>query len=61
MQKNTPGKLSPAARKGKWEINNRDHRKLLVVDGKVAFTGGINISSTYANSSFFGSGIPGSP
>jgi cardiolipin synthase len=47
--------VNPAARIGKWEINNRDHRKLLVVDGKVAFTGGINISSTYANSSFFGS------
>jgi len=45
--------VNPAARKGKWEINNRDHRKLMVVDGKVAFTGGINISSTYANSSFF--------
>jgi cardiolipin synthase len=25
----------------------------MVVDGKMAFTGGINISSTYANSSFF--------
>jgi cardiolipin synthase A/B len=47
--------VNPAARKGKWELNNRDHRKLLVVDGKVAFTGGINISSDYANSSFFGS------
>jgi cardiolipin synthase len=48
--------LNPAARKTKfWEINNRDHRKLMVVDGKIAFTGGINISSTYANSSFFGS------
>jgi cardiolipin synthase len=45
--------VNPAARKGKWEINNRDHRKLMVVDGRVAFTGGINISSTYANSSFF--------
>lgn len=45
--------VNPAARKGKWELNNRDHRKLMVVDGKVAFTGGINISSTYANSSFF--------
>jgi cardiolipin synthase len=45
--------VNPAARTGKWEINNRDHRKLMVVDGKVAFTGGINISSTYANSSFF--------
>ncbi|MES3024471.1 MAG: cardiolipin synthase [Pseudomonadota bacterium] len=45
--------VNPAERKGKWELNNRDHRKLMVVDGKVAFTGGINISSTYANSSFF--------
>lgn len=48
--------VNPAARQGKWELNNRDHRKLMVVDGKVAFTGGINISSTYANSSFFRSG-----
>lgn len=45
--------VNPAARVGKWELNNRDHRKLMVVDGKVAFTGGINISKTYANSSFF--------
>jgi cardiolipin synthase len=47
--------VNPAKATGKWEINNRDHRKLMVVDGKVAFTGGINISSDYANSSFFGS------
>jgi cardiolipin synthase len=33
-------------------INNRDHRKILVVDGRVAFTGGINISDAYASSSF---------
>jgi len=45
--------VNPAKAKGKWELNNRDHRKLMVVDGKVAFTGGINISGTYANSSFF--------
>ena len=45
--------VNPAKRVGKWELNNRDHRKLMVVDGKIAFTGGINISSTYANSSFF--------
>jgi cardiolipin synthase len=44
--------VNPAA-PGKWDLNNRDHRKLMVVDGKIAFTGGINISSTYANSSFF--------
>lgn len=29
--------------------NNRDHRKILVVDGKVAFTGGINLSDEYIN------------
>jgi cardiolipin synthase len=45
--------VNPAARVGKWELNNRDHRKLMVVDGKIGFTGGINISSTYANSSLF--------
>ncbi|MEJ7807764.1 MAG: cardiolipin synthase [Telluria sp.] len=45
--------INPAKRIGKWELNNRDHRKLMVVDGTVAFTGGINISSTYANSSLF--------
>jgi cardiolipin synthase len=36
-----------------WKVNNRDHRKMLIVDGKVGFTGGINISATYAKSSPF--------
>ncbi len=27
--------------------NNRDHRKILVVDGEVAFTGGVNIADEY--------------
>lgn len=45
--------VNPAKAKGNWSINNRDHRKLMVVDGRVAFTGGINISSDYANSSLF--------
>jgi cardiolipin synthase A/B len=36
----------------KWRINNRDHRKLLIVDGKTAFVGGINISGVYSTSSF---------
>lgn len=39
------------ARKG-WELNQRDHRKLLIVDGRVVFLGGINISSVYSSSSF---------
>lgn len=29
--------------------NNRDHRKILVVDGKVGFTGGVNIGDEYIN------------
>lgn len=28
-------------------MNNRDHRKILVVDGKVAFTGGFNLADEY--------------
>jgi cardiolipin synthase len=45
--------VNPVKLIGPWEPNNRDHRKILVVDGVVAFTGGVNISSTYANSSLF--------
>ena len=30
-------------------LNNRDHRKIAVIDGKVAFTGGINIADEYIN------------
>ena len=29
--------------------NNRDHRKITVVDGKVGFTGGLNLSDRYMN------------
>ncbi len=35
-----------------WRPNHRDHRKLLVVDNEVAFTGGLNISRVYASGSF---------
>lgn len=48
--------VNPLKAESGWEINNRGHRKLLVVDGRVAFTGGVNISSVYASSSFGGSG-----
>lgn len=30
-------------------MNNRDHRKIMVIDGNVAFTGGINIADEYIN------------
>jgi len=45
--------VDPTKRPGNWQLNNRDHRKLMVVDGRIGFTGGINISETYANSSLF--------
>ena len=43
--------INPLAAKGPWLLNNRDHRKLLVVDGRIAFIGGINISSVYSSGS----------
>ncbi|HEY6641594.1 cardiolipin synthase [Povalibacter sp.] len=43
--------LDPVRTPLPWKINNRDHRKIVVVDGRIAFTGGINISSAYESSS----------
>jgi cardiolipin synthase len=43
--------INPLAARGAWLLNNRDHRKLLVVDGRIAFIGGINISSVYHSGS----------
>lgn len=31
------------------EFNNRNHRKILVIDGKVGYTGGVNIADEYIN------------
>ena len=31
------------------EFNNRSHRKITVIDGKIAYTGGINIADEYIN------------
>lgn len=30
-------------------LNNRDHRKITIIDGKVAYTGGINLENKYFN------------
>ena len=43
--------VNPLERPGYWGINHRDHRKVLVVDQEVAFTGGINISRAYSSGS----------
>ena len=33
----------------RWNLSRRDHRKILVVDDEVAFTGGLNVSRHYAD------------
>jgi cardiolipin synthase len=43
-----PGKVIAGK---KWSLIHRDHRKILVVDGAIAFTGGVNISRVYSGSS----------
>jgi cardiolipin synthase len=43
--------VNPFAAKKRWAINHRDHRKLLVVDGRTAFLGGINIDDVYSSGS----------
>lgn len=43
--------VNPLAKNPKtWLMNNRDHRKQLVIDGRVAFIGGVNISESYSRS-----------
>ncbi len=37
-----------------WNITFRDHRKILVVDGEIAFLGGMNIGNEYAGSKYDG-------
>ena len=43
--------FNPIGKGGIDELNQRDHRKLTIVDGRVAFLGGINISDVYGASS----------
>ena len=41
--------INPLKAGGKWELIYRDHRKILIADGKVAIIGGINISKVYSS------------
>jgi cardiolipin synthase A/B len=43
--------VNPVFARTAWNLNQRDHRKLLIVDGRIAFLGGINISSVYSGGS----------
>ena len=43
--------INPLEALGRWRLfTHRDHRKILVVDGSIAFTGGVNISDVYSES-----------
>jgi cardiolipin synthase len=43
--------INPLAAKKTWAPDHRDHRKLLIVDGRTAILGGVNISSVYSTGS----------
>lgn len=43
--------INPLKARGKWRLAKSDHRKMLIVDGKIAITGGINISQVYSSGS----------
>jgi cardiolipin synthase len=54
--------LNPLKAKVGYAPNNRDHRKILVVDGATAIVGGVNLSKTYqANPLGKSGGVPGEP
>ena len=40
--------VSPLKGHLKWLLANPDHRKILIIDGKVAISGGVNISNVYS-------------
>ncbi|MEO5689306.1 MAG: phospholipase D-like domain-containing protein [Burkholderiaceae bacterium] len=44
--------IDPTKARSGWDVNQRDHRKLTIIDGRTAFVGGINISSVYSGGSF---------
>ena len=44
--------INPLTARRGWDVNWRDHRKVLIVDGRTVFVGGINISSVYSRGSF---------
>jgi cardiolipin synthase len=46
--------VNPLKVRRRWLLTHRDHRKILIVDGSVAFTGGVNISKVYSSSSLSG-------
>lgn len=50
--------VNPLDSKVPYSFNDRDHRKILVVDGKVAIIGGVNLSTAYQSNPIGKSGGP---
>ncbi len=48
--------IDPLEARKAYSLNDRDHRKILIVDGTVAIVGGVNLSADYQRSSFGKSG-----
>ena len=42
-------KFNPMRPLAIMSMNNRDHRKLMIIDGVIGFTGGVNLSDEYIN------------
>jgi len=54
--------MNPLKAKAGYKPNDRDHRKILVVDGRLAIVGGVNLSTDYQNNPIGKSGgLPGEP
>jgi cardiolipin synthase len=41
--------LNPFAARTAWSPNDRDHRKIAVIDGRIGFTGGVNLDTALEN------------
>jgi cardiolipin synthase len=41
--------IDPLEAKLHWSLSHRNHRKMVIVDGRIAFTGGVNISEVYGS------------
>lgn len=41
--------VNPLRKRFVWHLNDRDHRKILVADGKLAVIGGVNMARVYEN------------
>jgi cardiolipin synthase len=53
--------VNPFKSRWQWQLLRGDHRKILIIDGKVAIMGGINISSVYSSRLSGGRNVKGTP